>query len=61
MQVELSAGTILNNRFQVDKVLGVGGFGITYLGHHIDLGYKCAIKEYFISGKCVRQADGLPE
>lgn len=59
MQVELSAGTILNNRFQVDKVLGVGGFGITYLGHHIDLGYKCAIKEYFISGKCVRQADGL--
>lgn len=59
MQVELSLETTLNGRFQIDKVLGVGGFGITYLGHHVDLGYKCAIKEYFISGKCVRQPDGL--
>lgn len=59
MQVELSVGTVLNGRFQIDKVLGVGGFGITYLGHHKDLGYKCAVKEYFISGKCVRQSDGL--
>jgi len=59
MQVELSLGTVLGGRFQIDKVLGVGGFGITYLGHHIDLEYKCAIKEYFISGKCVRQPDGI--
>jgi len=59
MQVELSLGTTLNGRFQVDKVIGVGGFGITYLGHHIELGYKVAVKEYFIAGKCVRQTDGL--
>lgn len=59
MQVELSKGTVLSGRFQIDDVLGVGGFGITYLGHHMDLGYKCAIKEYFISGKFVRQNDGL--
>ena len=51
---ELKSGTLLSGRFVVDKVLGIGGFGITYLVHHAKLGTLYAIKELFISGKCVR-------
>lgn len=57
-QLTLSLGTCLSGRYRIDKVLGVGGFGITYLAYHIELGSKCAIKEFFISGKCLREGDG---
>ena len=51
---ELRNGTILSGRYVIDGLLGSGGFGITYLAHHEKLGTWYAIKELFISGRCVR-------
>ena len=44
----LPAGHALQHgRFTVGRVLGEGGFGITYKGAHRVLGHPVAIKEYF--------------
>lgn len=46
----LPSGTLLwRASYRVDRVLGSGGFGITYLGYDVNLGKKVAIKEYFPS------------
>ena len=45
----LVPGIILNNRFVVGKVVGYGGFGVTYLGWDKLLAQKVAIKEYLPS------------
>lgn len=58
MNTELAIGTVLSDRYEIVRVIGIGGFGITYEARHINLGYTCAIKEFFISGKCVRANDG---
>jgi len=42
----LKATTLLNNQYLIGKVLGQGGFGITYLGLDIHLKKTVAIKEY---------------
>ena len=44
--VALRAGTVLNNRYVVGRVLGQGGFGITYLAFDTQLQTKVAVKEY---------------
>ena len=49
--------TIGGGRYVIEQVLGIGGFGITYYVKHVELGVHYAVKEFFISGKCVREND----
>src|SRR5688572_31042421 len=44
--------------YRVESVLGVGGFGITYLASDTQLEKQVAIKEYFPSAAVTRVADG---
>lgn len=58
-QRALPGGTILNGRYIVGKVLGEGGFGITYKACDIHKGGICAIKEYAPTATCRRREDGV--
>lgn len=51
-RLALPAGTLLRD-YVVEKTLGAGGFGITYLARHRHLG-QCAIKEYMPNEYAVR-------
>lgn len=46
----LPPGTVLCRRYVVGKVLGEGGFGITYIGIDQVLSKRVAVKEYYPSG-----------
>ncbi|MFN7922628.1 MAG: serine/threonine-protein kinase [Bryobacteraceae bacterium] len=56
----LNPGTILREQYVVGRVLGHGGFGITYLGWDLNLARRVAIKEYFPGGVGIR-ATGDPK
>ena len=43
--------------YRIDKMLGGGGFGITYLAQDINLQLPVAIKEYFPGDLAVRSED----
>ena len=53
---QLAVGTTLyGGKYVIERVIGEGGFGITYFARHTVLTHQCyAIKEFFISGKCAR-------
>lgn len=56
----LPAGTCLHNTYRIQKTIGAGGFGITYMGIHTDTGNVVAIKEYFPPSLAVRnKQEGL--
>lgn len=51
----LSPRTVLNqNRYLLGRVLGHGGFGVTYLAMDLNLNIKLAIKEYLPNGFVAR-------
>ena len=47
--IHMNPGTLLNERYQVGRVVGFGGFGVTYIGWDTKLEQKVAIKEYLPS------------
>jgi serine/threonine protein kinase len=47
--------SILNGKYLVGRVLGEGGFGITYLGWDLNLDLKIAVKEFYPSGFVTRE------
>ncbi|MBQ0142322.1 MAG: serine/threonine protein kinase [Prevotellaceae bacterium] len=49
--------TLQGGKYIIKKVLGQGGFGITYLAEHDLLGTDVAIKEFFIRDFCNRDSD----
>ena len=51
----LHAGVILNGKYLVGRMLGRGGFGITYIGFDLALRVKVGIKEYFPVGVGIRE------
>ena len=58
----LRPGTILQGRYVIGKVLGKGGFGITYIGYDMSLDIRVAVKEYYpegFVGRDARQSESL--
>ena len=56
--MHLRQGTLLQNgKYRIEKVLGQGGFGITYLAEQTSLHRKVAIKEFFMKEYCNRESD----
>ena len=56
--IALPGGTELAGDYKIDRVLGAGGFGVTYLADEIALSRKVSIKEYFPSDFAARTSDG---
>lgn len=55
----LAPGIQLKQRYWIGRVLGKGGFGITYLALDSKLRQRCAVKEYFPSEISARGSDDV--
>ena len=53
----LPRGTVLKNRYLIGRVLGSGGFGITYVCLDTTANVRCAIKEYVPLDLCRRNGN----
>ena len=56
-QFWLPSGTLVGGRYTLEKVLGKGGYGITYRGTDTRLQQNVAVKEYYPVFWCSRFAD----
>ena len=56
--IALPSGTELVGDYRIERVLGAGGFGVTYLADEIALHRLVTIKEYFPSDIAAR-SDGI--
>ncbi len=54
MQYLQPNSTLQGGKYIIEKVLGQGGFGITYLAKQSLLNIKVAVKEFFIRDLCMR-------
>ena len=56
--MQLKPGTLLQGgKYRIEKVLGQGGFGITYRAYDMSMETDVAIKEFFMKDFCNRSAD----
>lgn len=55
MQSLIQGSTLQGGKYIIKKVLGQGGFGITYLAEHDLLRKQVAIKEFFMKDYCYRK------
>lgn len=55
----LPVGTLLGNKYVIGRILGSGGFGITYRGLDVSLNRRVAVKEYIPNELASRARDGL--
>jgi len=51
--------TLQGGKYRIERVLGQGGFGITYLATQLSLQRKVAIKEFFMKDFCSRDESTL--
>ena len=49
--------TLQNGKYEIIKVLGQGGFGITYLAKHTVIDRQVCIKEFFVQDFCDRDEE----
>ena len=56
----LEFGAIIGDKYKVERVLGQGGFGITYLVLDTELNHRVAIKELFVDGSTRRDGNVIP-
>ncbi|MGN0643294.1 MAG: leucine-rich repeat domain-containing protein [Huintestinicola sp.] len=50
----LACGSVLQDRYVIGRLIGKGGFGVTYLAYDTKLDRKVAIKEYYPYGLALR-------
>ena len=56
--MQLKQGTLLQGgKYRIEKVLGQGGFGITYVATDTRLGRQICVKEFFMKEYCNREQD----
>ena len=59
--VELKPGTVVADRYKIGRVLGIGGFGITYVGYDLQSKKRYAVKEYMPKDVAIRKENGTVE
>lgn len=56
-QCALPKGKVLHSVYRIERVLGSGAFGITYLAEHLNLHSYAVIKEYFPESWVMREQE----